>query len=177
MTHHRILAAAISIFITHQASAASFTISNASTTAQTLGTGSGQTGSITATGTLTVSGSTVAVTISGNNATLTNLGSITQTGTGRAIRDNTGVTCLTINNGSAINATALMQTADPDVFQMNKSPASVTLNNYGTMTLLNASKGGAQAWTSTRSCREATPSTTTPPPSCRPPERMPCGPA
>ncbi len=43
-----------------------------------------------------VSGSTVAVTISGNNATLTNLGTLNQTGTGRAIRDNTGVTGLTI---------------------------------------------------------------------------------
>lgn len=38
-----------------------------------------------------------------------------------------------------------MQTADADVIQMNKTPASVTLNNYGTMTSLNASKGGAQA--------------------------------
>src|SRR5262249_11825084 len=32
-----------------------------------------------------------------------------------------------------------------DVFQMNKSPASVTLNNYGSMISLNASAGGAQA--------------------------------
>ncbi len=38
-----------------------------------------------------------------------------------------------------------MQSADADVFQMNKTPASVTLNNFGTMTSLNASKGGAQA--------------------------------
>jgi hypothetical protein len=50
-----------------------------------------------------------------------------------------------INNGSATNSTALMQTADADVIQMNKSPASVTLNNYGTMLSLNASVGGAQA--------------------------------
>jgi hypothetical protein len=127
------------------AAAANFTISGPSTTAQTLGTGSGQTGSITATGSLAVSGTTVAVTISGNNATLTNLGSLTQTGSGRAIRDNTGVTGLTINNGSLTNSTALMQTADADVIQMNKSPASVTLNNYGSMISLNASAGGSQA--------------------------------
>jgi hypothetical protein len=38
-----------------------------------------------------------------------------------------------------------MQAADGDVFQMNKSPASVTLNNYCTMTSLNASAGGSQA--------------------------------
>ncbi len=127
------------------AHAGSFTISTPSTTAQTLGSGSGQTGVITATGSLTVSGATVAVTISGDNATLTNLGTLSQTGTGRAIRDNTGVANLTINNGSSTNSSALMQTADADVIQMNKTPASVTLNNYGTMTSLNASKGGSQA--------------------------------
>ncbi|MGC3991836.1 MAG: hypothetical protein QM796_19510 [Chthoniobacteraceae bacterium] len=58
-----------------------FTISTASTTAQTLGSGSGQTGTITAAGSLTVSGSTVAVTITGNNETLTNLGSLLRSGT------------------------------------------------------------------------------------------------
>ncbi|HET8706903.1 MAG TPA: hypothetical protein VFM46_11440 [Pseudomonadales bacterium] len=124
--------------------AASFTISGSSTTAQTLGSGAGQTGMINPGASLTVSGSTVAVTVSGNNATLTNLGQLKQTGTGRAVRDNTGVTGLLINNGSSTNATALMQTADADVIQMNKSPASVTLNNYGVMTSLNASAGGAQ---------------------------------
>jgi len=124
--------------------AANFDISTPSTAAQTLGTSSGQTGTVEKTGSLTVSGSTVAVTVSGNNATLTNLGTISQTGTGRAVRDNTGVTGLTVNNGSTTNFTALMQAADADVIQMNK-PASVTLNNYGTMTSLNASRGGAQA--------------------------------
>jgi PEP-CTERM motif len=110
--------------------------------AQTLG--SGETGTITAAGTLSVGGSTNAVTISGNDATLTNLGTLEQTGTGRAIRDNTGVTGLLINNGSTTNSTALMQTADGDVIQMNKSPASVTLNNYGMMISNNASAGGSQ---------------------------------
>jgi hypothetical protein len=38
-----------------------------------------------------------------------------------------------------------MQTADNDIIQMNRSPASVTLNNYGTLTSLDASGGGAQA--------------------------------
>src|ERR1700722_491550 len=37
-----------------------------------------------------------------------------------------------------------MQTADGDVIQMNKSPASVTLSNYGSMISLNASAGGSQ---------------------------------
>lgn len=125
--------------------AATFVISTNSTTAQTLGSGSGQTGTINSGVSLTVSGATVAVTITGNNETLTNLGTLSQTGTGRAIRDNTGVTGLIINNGSSTNSTALMQTADADVIQMNKAVASVTFNNYGTLTSLNASAGGSQA--------------------------------
>ena len=81
------------------ASAASFNLaSGTSTTAQSLA--ANQTGSIASGATLSVSGATVAVTITGNNATLTNLGSLLQTGTGRAMRDNTGVTGLVINNGS-----------------------------------------------------------------------------
>jgi autotransporter-associated beta strand protein len=133
------LASVALVAVSGRASATSFTITGASTTAQTLA--AGQSGTITSAGSLTVSGSTVAVTITGSNATLTNSGTLQQTGTGRAIRDNTGVSNLVVTN----NANALMQTADADVIQMNKTPASVTLNNYGTMTSLNASKGGAQA--------------------------------
>ena len=86
--------AAFALFAESGASAANFNITGPSTTAQTLGSGAGQTGTITDTGSLTVSGGTNAVTITGNNATLTNLGTLEQTGTGRAIRDNTGVTGL-----------------------------------------------------------------------------------
>jgi len=124
--------------------AAPFTISTASTTAQTLGSGSGQTGSVTSTGSLTVSGSAVAVTISGNNATLTNLGIITQSGSGRAVRDSTTVNGLTINNGSASNTTATMQTINADVVQMQNAGSSITVNNFGTMTSNNSSAGGNQ---------------------------------
>jgi autotransporter-associated beta strand protein len=127
------------------ASATSFNITTNSTAAQTLGSASGQTGAVAAGKSLTVSGSTVAVTVSGNNATLTNLGTISQTGNGRVIRDNTGVTGLVINNGSISNSSALMQAADADVIQMNKAVASVTLNNYGSMISTNASAGGSQA--------------------------------
>jgi len=121
-----------------------FTITGAITTGQTLGSGAGQAGSVTDTGSLIVSGSAVAVTITGNNATLDNQGTISQTGSGRVVRDNTGVTGLTINNGSASNSKAVMKAADADVVQMAKPNASVTLNNYGQMTSLNASAGGAQ---------------------------------
>jgi hypothetical protein len=126
------------------ASAADFTISGASGTAQTLGTAAGQTGNLTAAGVLTVTGSSNAVTFSGNNATLNNLGTIKQTGSGRVLRDNTGVTGLTVNNGSSTSGTALMQTANADVFQMNVASGSVLLNNYGNMVSLNSSAGGAQ---------------------------------
>ena len=127
------------------AQAADVTLSANSTTAQTIGTPSPQTLTINAGVALTVNKGTVAVTLVGNNAKVDNQGTINQTGTGRAIRDNTGVTGLVINNGSATNSAAKMLTADADVVQMNVSPASVTLNNYGQMISLNASTGGAQA--------------------------------
>ena len=135
------LLASCSLIALNPAFAQSFTINSPSTSAQLLGPGAGQTGNVTATGSLTIAGSTTAITISGIDATLINNGTINQTGTGRVIRDNVGVANLNVTN----NLGALMRTADADVFQMNKTPASVTLNNFGTMTSLNASKGGAQA--------------------------------
>lgn len=139
-----ILLAALPL-VTQPAFAGPFAITSNSTTAQTLGSGSGQTGSVAAGKSLTVSGSATAVTITGNDATLNNDGSIQQVGTGRAVRDSTGVSGLLINNGSVGNANALMRTADADVIQMNVPASSVMLNNYGSMVSLNASGGGAQA--------------------------------
>jgi autotransporter-associated beta strand protein len=121
------------------AAAADFTINGASKTLQTLSTG--DKGTISAGSSLTNGDDKVAITITGDNATLNNFGTILQTGTGRAIRDNTGIKNLTINNAAG----ALMQTADADVIQMNKAKAGVTLNNSGSMISLNASAGGAQA--------------------------------
>ena len=140
-----LLAPLLALLAAVPAQAANFSLTSDSTTAQTLGSGSGQTGTVGSGVNLTVGGSTVAVTVTGNNATLTNLGTIKQTGTGRIVRDNTGVTSLVINNGSATNSSAVMQSADADVVQMAKSPASVTLNNWGQMISLNASAGGSQA--------------------------------
>ncbi len=123
--------------------AGSFDITGSSASAQTLG--ANQTGTVESTGTLSVSGGTVAVTVNGNNARINNLGTMTQTGTGRVIRDNTGVQSLVVNNGSTTNSSALMQAADADVIQMNVANSSATLNNYGKMISLNASAGGSQA--------------------------------
>jgi len=125
------------------AAATPFTIGGNTTAAQTLG--SGETGTVAAGAALTVAGTAVAVTVNGSNATLNNQGTIAQTGSGRAIRDNTGVANLVVNNGSATNAAATIRTADGDVIQMNKPAASVTLNNYGALVSLNASAGGSQA--------------------------------
>ncbi|WUR14550.1 PEP-CTERM sorting domain-containing protein [[Empedobacter] haloabium] len=134
-----VIAAAV-LALAANANAASFTIAGTSNTAQTLGPGAGQTGTIAAGGQLTVGGSTVAVTISGGNAVLGNLGTIDQTGSGRAVRDNKGTTGLVINNG----ATGLMRTADADVIQVGGN-GSVTLHNHGSLLSLNATAGGAQA--------------------------------
>lgn len=85
------------------------------------------------------------ITITGNKATLTNLGQINATGVARVIRDDTGVQTLEITNGSLSNSTALMQSYDNDVIQMNAKNASVSLNNYGSLISTNKNAGGAQA--------------------------------
>jgi autotransporter-associated beta strand protein len=125
------------------ARAADVVIGSNSTTAQSLA--ASQKLTIDPGASLTVSGGTVAVALKGNDATIDNQGTISQTGSGRAIRDNTGVSGVRIDNGSATNSAARMLTADADVVQMNVSPAGVRLDNYGAMISANASKGGAQA--------------------------------
>ncbi|MTV41701.1 beta strand repeat-containing protein [Duganella radicis] len=119
------------------AMAADFNITGSSSTAQTLS--AGQTGTVSSSGSLSLGGSTVAITVTGSNATVNNAGTIKQTGSGRVIRDNTGVTNLVVTNSG------LMQAADADVIQMAKAAASVTLTNSGSMISLNGSVGGAQA--------------------------------
>lgn len=140
-----VLAALSFAFAAPGASATSFNIGTGSTvnSAQTLSTN--QTGNVAAGATLSVSSSSVAVTFTGNNASVINLGNMLQTGTGRVLRDNNGVTGLVVTNGSNTNSTALMQSADADVFQMNVAGGGVTLNNYAQMISANAGKGGAQA--------------------------------
>jgi hypothetical protein len=146
MVRAMLIAASLPLAVS-TASAASFNITGSSSSGQTLGSGSNQTGTIAQGASLTTSSSTVAVTVTGSGATLNNLGTISQTGSARAIYvgSTTGATGLTINNGSTNNNSALIQTADNDVIQVKASSASVTLNNYGSMISLNASQGGAQA--------------------------------
>ncbi len=120
------------------ASAADFTINSASTTSQTLGPASGQTGAITATGSLTVASGS-AITVSGNNTTVSNLGTVKSTAIGgRAVFDSTGVQGLIVNNGSSTHSTALMQAQSGQVVAMSGAASSVTVNNYGQMMALNS---------------------------------------
>jgi hypothetical protein len=107
------------------------------TAAQTLHSGAGV---VSSTGNLQVSGSTVAITITGTSS-IQNDGMIKQTGTGRAIRDNTGGLTLTVMN----SAGALLQAADADAIRMNRSNSSMSFDNYGSVISLNASTGGSQA--------------------------------
>lgn len=142
--HRNISAAALaiaSILSVASLQAATFVISSNSTTAQTLGSGSGQTGTVNSGVSLTVSGATVAVTVTGNNASITNNGTISQTGTGRAIDLNTASITMAITN----NAGALIQSADSDTVRANKASDNVTVDNYGSIISVNASAGGAQA--------------------------------
>ncbi|WP_326535905.1 beta strand repeat-containing protein [Pseudorhodoferax sp.] len=111
-----------------------FSFADAQTAAQTLGGASGETGSVTRTGALTVSGSNPVVTITGHDATVDNQGSMSQTGSGRVVRDNTGTTGLTIVNGSLGNSSASMQAAKDDVLKVGKPGGSITVHNYGQMT-------------------------------------------
>jgi len=142
--------AIVSLVVANSAFGAATTISTASTTKVSLAASDSL--SVTSAGTLTVTGNNVAVTATGSS-TITNLGTIQQTtantggnaGNGRVIRDNTGALTLTVTNGSASNSTALMQTADADVIQMNKAGSTVTLNNYGTINSQNSAAGGNQA--------------------------------
>ncbi|MET0322345.1 MAG: PEPxxWA-CTERM sorting domain-containing protein [Duganella sp.] len=127
------------------AHAASFSVGAGATSSSAQTLSAGQAGTVAKTGTLAVGGSDVAIAIKGNGATVNNQGTIKQTGDGRVIRDNTGVSSLLIVNGAADHHTALLQAADADVIQVAKANASVTLNNYGALVSLNASAGGAQA--------------------------------
>jgi len=139
---HALLAAVFALTMAN-VTAAPFSITADTTSAQVLG--AGQTGTVADGSTLSVSGPAVAVSITGNRATLNNLGTIDQTGTGRAVRDTTGVADLVINNGSPANARATIRSADNDAIQMDVPKASVTLNNHGALIALKASGKGAQA--------------------------------
>jgi autotransporter-associated beta strand protein len=116
-------------------------IDDTETHAQSLTSGTGE---VSPTGKLEVSGGSVAITVNGTSAIekfIKNNGMITQTGNGRAIRDDTGGLSLTVTN----NADATLQTADADAIQMNQPNSNISFDNYGKVISLNESANGAQA--------------------------------
>jgi hypothetical protein len=114
-----------------------FVVNTATTTPQTLG--DDDTGTVTAAGSITLTGSDVNVTISGSNATLINSGTILQSGSGRAVEaDGTGIT-ITNNLGG------LIETSAADAIRAGSSnPAtSISLDNRGT---IQSADGQAVDW-------------------------------
>lgn len=101
-----------------------FIIDGASNTPQTVSSG---TGLITANGTLTVGGSSVAITMSGTSI-VTNFGTVVQTGTGRAVRNTAAGANLTIYN----ETNALISAAGQDAVQTANS--AIRVLNHGTIT-------------------------------------------
>ena len=131
---------ALTAVVPHAASLAQTTISSPTTTTQTVP--SGGTLTVTSAGSITISGSNTAVTMSGGTAgsptTLNNSGSISQTGTGRAVRANATGSVLMIQNlaGASISSVGNDTIA---VGSSTVSSSSVSFTNAGTITSGNAS--------------------------------------
>lgn len=116
------------------ASAANFTLTSNSSTAQSLT--NGESGLINPGVFLSTSGGTVALTMTGTSQ-FTNNGTIRQTGTGRTIDSNSGNATLTVINNGAISA------AGQDAFRVNTAGTNVTMTNNGNIT---ATGGQGIAW-------------------------------
>ena len=114
-----------------------FVVDTATVTPQTLG--DNDTGTITAAGSITLSGSSVNVTISGSNAALINSGTLLQSGSGRAVEaDGTGITIWN-------NLGALIETSAADAIRAGSiNPATtLSLDNKGT---IQSADGQAVDW-------------------------------
>ncbi|WP_332879592.1 PEP-CTERM sorting domain-containing protein [Massilia sp. S19_KUP03_FR1] len=120
-------------------SAAPFSITTNSSTAQEAGAGA-----VAAGASLTVAGPTAAVTMSGRRATFSNFGSVAQTGTGHAILARSGAG-LVITNGSRSNATALIEATDSEAIQAKPDVSGIAIHNFGTVVSHNVSGKGSQA--------------------------------
>jgi len=138
VTGRQLASLSVLLFSLRSASAASFNVTGADTAAKSLG--AGETGVVAATGSLTLAGATVPITVTGSS-NVSNSGNILQTGTGRGITNETGIVSLGITNGAG----ALIQTANGDAIRITPAASSVTLDNFGTITSLNGAKAGSQA--------------------------------
>lgn len=124
-----IVVALQAVFAMPMAQAADFTVNSATpvTTGQALNT-AGNTGTVTSGSTLSTNGSTQAVTLTGSGTiTLNNSGTIEQTGTARAIRNNAGPITFRLNNNGTISSLA------DDVLKMGVAASVFEFSNQGTI--------------------------------------------
>lgn len=120
-----------SVFSASIANAASFTVGDGVTDTAGKSITTGETGTVNSTGALSVSGSTQAVTVTGTTGTVTlnNNGLIEQTGTARAIRNNTNGVTFVLNN--ALGAT--IKSLGDDVLKVGQANSIFQLTNLGTI--------------------------------------------
>lgn len=133
------LVLALQAAIAGPAFAAGFTVTTGSTVAsgQSLtGAGVVQQGGI-----LSTSGSTVAVAVGSGTSTLTNAGTIKQTGSGRTIDANAGTPVLTIRNEEG----ALIDAVGNVAIRLNRPAGQYIIDNQGTISQSGVSVGGERA--------------------------------
>lgn len=92
-------------------------------------------------GTLSTSGTTVAVTIGSGTSNLTNSGTISQTGTGRTIDANAGTPVFTLTN----NAGGLITAAGNVAIRLNRTAGSYLIDNQGTIAQTGPAVNGERA--------------------------------
>lgn len=92
-------------------------------------------------GTLSTSGSTVAVNVGSGSSTLSNAGTIRQTGTGRTIDANSGTPVLTISNQQG----GLIDAAGGVSIRLNRAAGSYILDNQGRITQSGPAVSGERA--------------------------------
>ena len=129
-------------------SANTIALSGTNNTSAALLTGSTESFSLTALGTLTVAGSTTAIQVNSNGSgsnpatvTISNLGAIEQSGTGFVIQDINGHGTITITNGSTTNTVASLKGDGSDAIHLSKSSTNATVNNYGQILSITGGQG------------------------------------
>lgn len=133
----RALVAAVALLAVPAVQATSFTIPSGATVTSAQMLANAETGLVESGGTLSLSGSTVAVIMSGTSS-LTNAGTLRQTGSGRAIDSTAAGASLTVVNTGSISAVAT------DAFHVNASTTAVTFDNSGSVSVTNG--GQAIDW-------------------------------
>ncbi|MGP0170307.1 autotransporter domain-containing protein [Pseudomonas sp. NCHU5208] len=118
---------------------ADFTITAGST--ETSGQNLSGTGTVEQTASLATSGSTVAVTVASGSSLLNNAGSISQSGTARAIDANSGTPDFTLRNAAG----ALIDATGNVAIRLNRANGHYLIDNQGTISQSGASVDGERA--------------------------------